>query len=99
MRAEQADVIPSIQRIRPDGITTTEIPGISLLDADMYEAMSPDELIEEVAAVIATPVADLLDSTVSMLDLVPMLTAKPWLATRALRDYLTPQGYHLPTSW
>lgn len=31
LRADETDVIPSIQILRPDGLTTTEVAGINLL--------------------------------------------------------------------
>ncbi|GAB2763041.1 hypothetical protein GCM10027020_14180 [Nocardioides salsibiostraticola] len=99
LRAEQTDVIPSIPMLRPDGVTTIEVSGISLLDSDMYLERSTDQLCDEVRAVIARPVADLMDRTTSMVDLVPLITAKPWFATRILRDHLTSIGYELPTTW
>ncbi|MDP3889666.1 MAG: DUF4304 domain-containing protein [Nocardioides sp.] len=99
VRAEQTDVIPSIPIRRPDGVTTTEVPGISLLNSEMHLGKVAGDLIDDVTAVIALPVADLMDRTTTMADLVPFLTSKPWFTTRMVREYLTPMGYELPTSW
>ncbi len=99
LRAEQTDVIPSIQILRPDGITTTEVSGISLLTSEMYLGMSTDRLVDDVTAVIAQPVADLMDRTTTMVDLVPLLTAKPWFASGSVREHLTSLGYDLPGTW
>jgi len=98
MRAEQTDVIPPILRVRPDGITTTELPGIVLLDSETYGAMSPQQLTEDIAAVIAVPIADLMDRTSSVLGLLPILVEKPWIASRSLRAYLASRGHELPPS-
>lgn len=99
IRAERTDVIPPIQRVRPDGLTTTEFPGITLLSSEMYNSMSGDQLVEEFTEVVAKPIADLMDRTPAILDLLPLLQAKPWFATRTVRDYLKPLGHELPTEW
>lgn len=99
VRAEQIDVIPPIQVLRPDGVTTTEVSGISLLTSEMYLGMSTDRLVDDITMVIAVPVADLLDRTPTIVDLVPLLTVKPWLATRTVREHLSLLGYDLPTTW
>lgn len=65
----------------------------------MYMGMPTDRLVDDVAAVIGQPVADLMDRTTTMADLVPLLTAKPWFATGSVREHLTALGYDLPTRW
>lgn len=99
LRAEETGVIPPVAMQRPDGITTIDVPGVSLLASEIYRTITADALAERVASVIAEPVADLMDATPSMIDLVPMLTTKPWFATLALRDHLRLHGHELPTSW
>ena len=99
VRAEETDVIPPIQILRPDGVTTTEVSGINLLSSEMYLGMSTDRLVDDITTVIAVPVADLLDRTPTIADLVPLFTVKPWLATRLVREHLAPLGYDLPTTW
>jgi Domain of unknown function (DUF4304) len=99
LRAEDTDVIPPIDWVRPDGLTTLELPGISLLDTEANDRMSEAQFAKQFSEVIAVPIADLLDRTPSIVDLVPLLTAKPWFATRALRDELSRRGLELPTSW
>ncbi len=61
--------------------------------------MPENEFAAELADVVVSPIADLLERTPSIIDLVPLLTAKPWFATRSLRDQLSLRGYELPTSW
>ena len=63
-------------------------------------ARMPEALFtEKLADVVVLPVADFLDRTRSIVDLVPLLSEKPWYATRSLRDELARRGYELPTSW
>lgn len=99
LRAEDTDVIPPVERIRPDGVTALELPGISLLDVEISSGTPEDVFAAELTDVIVSPIADLLDRTPSIVDLVPLLTAKPWFATLSLRDELSRRGHELPTSW
>jgi len=99
VRAEQTGVIPPLVMQRPDGVTTIDVPGVSLLDSEMYRTMTADALSKSVAGVIAEPVADFMDATPAIVDLVPLLTAKPWFASLAVREHLQRQGHELPTSW
>ena len=99
LRAENADVIAPIHRIRPDGVTEIELPGISLLDSEISSVTPEDDFTAELLDVVVTPVADLMDRTPSIVDLVPLLTAKPWFASLRLRSELRQRGHELPTSW
>lgn len=96
LRAEHTDVIPDIEWLRPDGETTIDLPGISLLDVETGRGMAEDELAAMLHEVVAIPVAELMNRSRSVIDLVPLLTAKPWFAMLSLRDYLTDRGYKLP---
>ena len=98
LRAEDTDVILPIHRLRPDGVTEIELPGITLLTVEVSRVMAEDDFAAELTEVIVEPLANLLDRTPSFVDLVPLLTAKPWFATLRLRDELRPRGYELPTS-
>ena len=99
LRAEHTDVIPDIAWLRPDGESTIALPGISLLDVEASRRMSEDEFSALLAEVVAVPVAELMNRSRSVVDLVPLLSAKPWFATLALRDYLARRGFELPTTW
>jgi len=96
LRAEHADVIPDIEWLRPDGETTIDLPGISLLDVETSRRMAEDEFSAMFREIVATPVADLMDRSRSVVHLVPLLTAKPWFAMLPLREYLADRGYELP---
>jgi len=96
LRAEHTDVIPAIEWLRPDGETTVDLPGISLLDVETSRRMGEDEFSVMLREVVAVPVAELMNRSRSVVDLVPLLTGKPWLAGLSLRDYLTRHGYELP---
>lgn len=99
LRAEDTDVIAPIEWVRPDGVSTLAMPGIALLDTETNERVPEDLFVEQLTQVIVIPVAELLDRTTSIVDLVPLLTAKPWFATRSLRSELSRRGHELPTSW
>jgi hypothetical protein len=99
LRAENTDVITPIHHIRPDGVTEIELPGISLLDSEISSVMPEDDFTADLLDVVVTPVADLMDRTPSIVDLVPLLTAKPWFASLRLRSELRQRGHELPTSW
>lgn len=96
LRAERTDVIPDIEWLRPDGETIIDLPGISLLDVEISRRMAEDEFAAMLHEVVAIPVADLINRSPSVIDLAPLLTAKPWFASLSLRDYLTDRGYELP---
>jgi hypothetical protein len=98
-RAEAADVILPFERIRPDGVTTIELPGISLLDVETSAVMAEGSFADNLAYLVVLPVADFMDRTLSIVDLVPLLSRKPWHATVALRVELGRRGFELPTSW
>ena len=98
IRAERADIIPSIQMLRSDGHSVLEVPGISLLDRDTFERFAEDDYRKQVREVVARPVADLLDRTPSVTDLVPLFTRHPGYATRRLRDHLHLFGHDLPSN-
>lgn len=99
LRAENTGVIPQILRIRPDGVTELALPGISLLDAEISSATPEEAFTKELLDVVITPVAELMDRTPSIVDLVPLLTAKPWFASLQIRSELRQRGYELPTYW
>lgn len=99
LRAEHTDVISAIRRLRPDGVTEIELPGIRLLDVEVSRVMAEEDFAAELAEVVVGPVADLMDRTPSIVDLVPLLTAKPWFASLRLRSELRQRGHELPTSW
>jgi hypothetical protein len=98
-RAEAADVILPFQWVRPDGLTTIELPGISLLDVETSAVMTEGPFAEKLADLVVVPIADFMDRTRSIVDLVPLLSRKPWYATVALRAELDHRGFKLPTSW
>jgi hypothetical protein len=62
-------------------------------------AVQARSAVRKTVEVVVIPVADLLDRTTFVVDLVPLLTAKPWLVSLRLRAELARQGYELPTSW
>ena len=47
--------------------------------------------------VVAIPLAQLMTRSRSVIDLVPLLSAKPWFAMLSLRDYLFDRGYEPPS--
>lgn len=61
--------------------------------------MSTDDLAADIATIIAGPVADLLDRTPTIVDLVPFLAAKPSYRFPKVRRYLVETGYDLPLTW
>src|SRR3954468_21609287 len=96
LRAERTGAIPDIEWLRPDGETTIDLPGISLLDVETSRRMAEDELAARLHEVVAIPVADLMNRSRSVIDLVPLLRAKPGFAMLSLRGYLADHGYELP---
>jgi len=98
IRAERADVIPAIHMLRSDGNSVLEVPGISLLDRNTVEHFAEDDYRMQVREVVARPVADLLDRTPSVTDLVPLFTRHPGYATLRLRDHLRLSGHELPVN-
>lgn len=96
LRAEHADVIPDIQWLRPDGETSIDLPGISLLDVETSKRISEEEFFGQFDAVVARPVAELMNRSRTVIDCVPLLKAKPWFVIVSLRDYLADCGYELP---
>lgn len=73
-----------------------ELPGISLLDRKLSDNFAEDDYQDRVREVVAKPVADLMDRTAAVTDLVPLFTLCPEWATLRLRNYLRPRGYELP---
>lgn len=74
----------------------SRLPGIVLLDPESSTRMSESDFAEQLTKVVAIPIADLLDRTPSIVDMVPLLMRKPWCATRDLREQLATRGFHLP---
>ena len=99
LRAERTDAIPPIEWVGPDGLTTIELRGIILLDPEMNDRLPETSFIRQLTEVVVTPIADLMDRTPSVVDLVALLTAKPWFATLALRSELSRRGLELPSAW
>jgi hypothetical protein len=99
LRAEQVDVIPSIDFVRPDGLVARDLPGIVLLDSEMSGRISEESFIRQLTEVVVIPIADFMDRTPSLVDLAPLLTAKPWFTTIHMREELGRRGYELPTAW
>ena len=99
LRAEKTDAIPSIDFARPDGLVARDLPGTILLEAEMGGRMSEDSFLKQLTEVVVLPAADFMDGTPSVVDLVPLLTAKPWFANVDLREVLGRRGHALPTSW
>lgn len=95
-RAERTDVIPRFEMPRTDGLTVSQVPGISLLDHHVFERYSEDAYRDQVREIVAEPVANLMDRTASVTDLVPLYLHHPEWATLRLRDYLRTLGYELP---
>jgi hypothetical protein len=95
VRAEQLEVGGALHRIRPDGVTELELPGTSLLGPEIYEATPMDQLVEEVVQVLAEPLADLMDSTRTFPDLVPLVNNYPVLVSVQLRDHMKSLGHEL----
>lgn len=96
LRAEQTDAIPSIDYVRPDGLTARDLPGTILLDSEMRERMPETSFVGQLTEVVVVPIADFMDRTPSLDDLVPLLTEKPYLVTGAVRDELRRRGHELP---
>ncbi|GAA4037967.1 hypothetical protein GCM10023063_23750 [Arthrobacter methylotrophus] len=96
LRAEQTDVIPPIDFVRPDGLVARDLPGTILLDAEMGGRIPGDAFVEQLTEVVITPVADFMDRTPSLVDLVPLLSAKPQFAFVRVREELSRRGYELP---
>jgi hypothetical protein len=61
-------------------VTTIDLPAISLLDVETSKRMSEDEFSVMLREVVAIPVAELMDRSRPVIDLVSLLTAKPRLA-------------------
>jgi hypothetical protein len=97
VRAEETDVIPPIDFVRPDGLTARDLPGTILLDSEMGDRMPETSLVGKLTEVVVIPIADFMDRTPSLVDLVPLLSQKPWLVmTVALREELSRRGHELP---
>ena len=80
LRAEETDAIPTIDYVRPDGLTARDLPGTILLDSEMRDRMPEPSFVEQLTEVVIIPIADFMDRTPSLDDLGPLLTKKPWLA-------------------
>jgi hypothetical protein len=96
LRAEDTDAIPPINYVRPDGLTARDLPGTILLDSEMRDRMPETSFVELLTEVVIIPIADFMDRTPSLDDLVPLLKEKPWLLTVALREELHRRGHQLP---
>ncbi|KSU70417.1 hypothetical protein AS031_17645 [Pseudarthrobacter enclensis] len=96
LRAENIDVIPSIDFVRPDGLAARDLPGIILLDAEMSSRIPEDSFVKQLIDVIVVPIADFMDRTPALQDLVPLLTEKPHLAFIPVREELKRRGFTLP---
>jgi hypothetical protein len=96
LRAEETDVIASIDFVRPDGLVARDLPGTILLDAEMSGRMPEESFIKQLTEVVVIPVADFMDRTPSLVDLVPLLSAKPWFAFIPVREELSRRGHDLP---
>lgn len=58
--------------------------------------MPETSFVEQLTEVVIIPIANFMDRTPSLDDLVPLLTEKPWLVTVALREELRRRGHELP---
>lgn len=96
LRAETTDVIAPIDFARPDGLVARDLPGTILLDAEMGARIPEDAFLEQLTEVVINPVADFMESTPSVVDLVPLLSAKPQFAFVPVRAELRRRGYELP---
>lgn len=96
IRAEHTDVIPSIEVVRPDGLAARNLPGILLLDAEMISRIPEESFLQRLTEVIIIPVADFMDRTPSLVDLVSLLSAKPQFAWVPVREELNRRGFTLP---
>ncbi|MDD7833502.1 hypothetical protein [Paenarthrobacter sp. AB444] len=73
-----------------------DLPGTILLDAEMGGRIPEDAFLKQLTDVVINPVADFMDSTPSVVDLVPLLSAKPQFAFVPVREELSRRGYKLP---
>ncbi|WGM18632.1 hypothetical protein QEH68_11200 [Paenarthrobacter sp. OM7] len=89
-------MIPTIDFARPDGLVARDLPGTILLDAEMGSRIPDDAFLEQLTEVVINPVADIMESTPSVVDLVPLLSAKPQFAFVRVREELSRRGYELP---
>ncbi|MFE4081098.1 hypothetical protein [Paenarthrobacter sp. YIM B13468] len=89
-------MIPTIDFARPDGLVARDLPGTILLDAEMGSRIPEDAFLEQLTEVVINPVADFMESTPSLVDLVPLLSAKPQFAFVRVREELSRRGYELP---
>jgi hypothetical protein len=96
IRAEHTDVIPSIEVVRPDGLAARDLSGILLLDAEMISRIPEESLLQQLTEVVIIPIADFMDRTPSLVDLVPLLSAKPQFAWVSVREELNRRGFTLP---
>lgn len=96
LRAEDTDAIPTIDFVRPDGLAARDLPGIILLDAEMSGRIPEDSFLQQLTEVVIIPVADFMDRTPSLVDLVPFLVAKPQFAWVPVREELSRRGFTLP---
>lgn len=96
LRAQETGVIEPTRLGRGDGVTGVEVPGIALLDEEVSSTMPEAAFAAEVRRAVVLPVADMLERTPSIVDLVPFLTAKPWFALRDARAELARRGQELP---
>lgn len=90
------DPFPAIDLVRPDGLTARDLSGIILLDSEMSGRMLETSVIRQLTEAVVILVADIMDRTPSLVDMVPLLTAKPWFATLRLRSELARRGHELP---
>lgn len=89
-------MIPSIDFVRPDGLAARVLLGTILLDAEMRDRIPEDSFFQQLTEAVVIPVADFMDNTPSLVDLVPLLSAKPQFAFVRVREELSRRGYTLP---
>ncbi|WP_227453742.1 hypothetical protein [Paenarthrobacter sp. YJN-D] len=73
-----------------------DLPGTILLDAEMGGRIPEDSFLKQLTDVVINPVADFMDSTPSVVDLVPLLSAKPQFAFVPVREELSRRGCERP---
>jgi hypothetical protein len=77
-------------------LVARDLPGTILLDAEMGDRIPEDSFLKQLTDVVINPVADFMDSTPSVVDLVPLLSAKPQFAFVPVRAELRRRDYELP---
>lgn len=62
----------------------------------MRERLPESSIVGQLTEVVVVPIADFMDRTPSLDDLVALLTEKPYLVTGAVREELRRRGHELP---